>query len=139
MDIQDQPPVFINAPYSATIPENTDEDTSILRIGARDGDVGDPRTVRIEIVDDHLGYFKLVPVEVQNNNRDTNYLISYYDIVTTDIPLDREHADVLQNGGIYTFTVKVILEPCIYLWFLNYPKMASFHVFAILFLGHRAN
>lgn len=90
---------------------------SILRVGARDGDVGDPRTVRIEIENDHLGHFRLVPVEVQNNNRDDNYLISYYDIVTTDIPLDREHADVLQNGGIYTFTVKVILDffACIFI------------------------
>lgn len=98
--------------------------------------MGDPRTVRIEIENDHLGHFRLVPVEVQNNNRDDNYLISYYDIVTTDIPLDREHADVLQNGGIYTFTVKVILG------FLhaNLPTKVTEHrpfTDFVEFLGHR--
>lgn len=81
--------------------------TSILRVGARDGDVGDPRIVRMNLENDYLGYFKLVPVINNDDVRDTTYQISYYDVVTTDVHMDREHPDILQNGGIYTFTVKV--------------------------------
>lgn len=113
-DVQDQPPVFINAPYSATTPENTEEGTLILRIGARDGDVGDPRLVRIDILDDILGCFELKPVEgvaPLNDGAPT----SLYDIVTTDIPLDREHPDILDSGGIYSFRLRVKLLDILFL------------------------
>lgn len=78
----------------------------ILRVGAKDGDVGDPRTVRMEIRDDVLGYFKLVPVADYSENADEIFH-SFYDVVTTDVPLDRENSMILQNGGIYTFTLRV--------------------------------
>lgn len=106
LDIQDQPPMFINAPYSSTVPENTEEGTMILRVGVSDGDVGDPRTVRVEIRDDTLGYFRLEPVLDHNEGNDEDFQ-SFYDIVTTDVPLDRENPEILQNGGIYTFTLRV--------------------------------
>ncbi|KAK6620930.1 hypothetical protein RUM43_011229 [Polyplax serrata] len=105
LDIQDQPPMFINAPYSSTVPENTEEGTMILRVGVSDGDVGDPRTVRVEIRDDTLGYFRLEPVLDHNEGNDEDFQ-SFYDIVTTDVPLDRENPEILQNGGIYTFTLR---------------------------------
>lgn len=76
-----------------------------MKVGARDGDIGDPRTVRLELLGDKLGCFRLIPVT--DESTETSYPIAYYDLVTTDNYLDREHEDVLQNGGIYTFTLRV--------------------------------
>ncbi|KAF6205675.1 hypothetical protein GE061_019848, partial [Apolygus lucorum] len=89
-DVQDQPPVFLNAPYSATLQENTSPGFQVLQIKAKDGDLGDPRPVLLTIEGDTLNYFKLV--------KNT--------LVTNQKPVDREHPLVLQNGGVYTFTVK---------------------------------
>lgn len=89
-DIQDQPPIFLNAPYSATLQENTSPGFQVLQIKAKDGDFGDPRPVLLSIEGDTLGYFKLV--------KNT--------LVTSHTPIDREHPEILQNGGVYTFNVK---------------------------------
>ncbi|XP_055687294.1 cadherin-23 [Lutzomyia longipalpis] len=95
IDVQDQPPVFINAPYSATIPENTPADTSIMTIRAMDGDTGNPRQILLTIDKDKNNHFRL------NTTGDGEAIL-----LTTEIPLDREDPDVLQNGGIYTFNIK---------------------------------
>lgn len=68
-----------------------------MTIKARDGDTGNPRPVLLTLEDDNLGYFKLV---TEKNNGEGI-------LVTSDIPLDRENKQILQNGGIYTFFVKV--------------------------------
>lgn len=80
--------------------------TSVLRVGARDGDVGDPRPVRIEILDDVLGCFQLTPVGGPPST-DDGAPVSAYDVITTDVALDREHPDILDSGGIYSFRLRV--------------------------------
>ncbi|GAB0099897.1 cadherin EGF LAG seven-pass G-type receptor 3 [Sergentomyia squamirostris] len=95
IDIQDQPPVFVNAPYSATIAENTPPNTSIMMIKAMDGDTGNPRPLLLSIDSDKNHHFRL------NTTGEGEAIL-----LTTEIPLDREDPDVLQNGGIYTFNVK---------------------------------
>ncbi|XP_049865838.1 cadherin-23 [Pectinophora gossypiella] len=95
-DVQDQPPMFLNAPFSATVPENTPPNTSIMDIIAKDGDTADPRPVLLTLEGDIQQYFKLVPEKP----------IGRATLVTTDIPIDRESDVVIQNGGVYTFSVK---------------------------------
>lgn len=76
--------------------------TSILNIQAKDGDLGDPRNVLLTIEDDALGYFTLVQQAHNLNNA-----ISIANLVTSNKSIDREHPDILQNGGIYSFSIKV--------------------------------
>ncbi|XP_055843271.1 cadherin-23 [Episyrphus balteatus] len=98
VDVQDQPPVFTNAPYSATVEENTPTDQSILTITAIDGDIGIPRPVSLTLEDEPFGHFKLEPIGSPKEGKAI--------LRTTDIPLDRENPEILQNGGVYVFTVK---------------------------------
>ena len=46
-DVQDQTPLFVNAPFSATVPENTPPGSPIFKVLVRDGDTGLPRKVCI--------------------------------------------------------------------------------------------
>lgn len=98
IDIQDQPPVFINAPYSTSLAENTAEGTSVMKIIAIDGDTGNARPLLLTLDGEKFGHFRLDPV----GNPDDGTAILY----TTDVPLDRENPEILQNGGVYTFSVK---------------------------------
>ncbi|XP_059061390.1 cadherin-23 [Achroia grisella] len=95
-DVQDQPPSFINAPYSATVLENTPPNTSIMEIVAKDGDTANPRPVLLTLEGDTEKYFKLLPERS----------IGRSVLVTSDIPIDRESDVVIQNGGVYNFFVK---------------------------------
>ncbi|XP_052751367.1 cadherin-23 [Galleria mellonella] len=95
-DVQDQPPSFTNAPYSATVPENTPPNTSIMEIIAKDGDTANPRPVLLTLEGDTEQYFKLLP----------DRAIGRSVLVTSDIPIDRESDIVIQNGGVYNFFVK---------------------------------
>lgn len=95
IDVQDQPPVFLNAPYSATIFENSPEDTSVMQITAIDGDTGNPRPILLTIENEPKRHFKL---ETIGDGKATLY--------TTHIPIDREDPDILRNGGVYTFSIK---------------------------------
>ncbi|XP_047515658.1 cadherin-23 [Pieris napi] len=95
-DVQDQPPIFLNAPYSPTVAENTPPDTSILEIIAKDGDTANPRPVLLTLEGDSQMYFKLLPERP----------IGKATLVTTDNPIDRESDVVVQNGGVYTFNIK---------------------------------
>ena len=77
-DVQDQTPFFVNAPYSATVEENTPavnvsriklfsevikslifQGTSIFNILVRDGDTGFPREIELSLVGDREGFFEL--------------------------------------------------------------------------------
>ncbi|CAG2053736.1 unnamed protein product [Timema podura] len=101
-DIQDQAPIFLNSPYSVTTAEGSPPGTSIFTVKARDGDVGDPRKVVLSLEEDHLNYFSLVPVESPGQDS----VVTTAHLVTSNNTLDREHPDILQSGGIYTFKIK---------------------------------
>lgn len=58
-DIQDQVPVFLNGPYSVSIPENVPTGTTIFEIKVRDGDTGIPRKIELEILGDSENFFEL--------------------------------------------------------------------------------
>lgn len=81
-----------------TIAENTPEDVSILTISAIDGDTGNPRPILLSLENEVKGHFKLEPIGKPGEGKAILY--------TTMIPTDREDPDILQNGGVYTFTVK---------------------------------
>lgn len=98
VDVQDQPPIFTNAPYSATMEENTPHGVSILTVKAIDGDIGIPRAIFLSLEDEDLGHFELAPY---GDPRDGTAVLK-----TTTIPLDRENPSILQNGGVYVFTVR---------------------------------
>lgn len=96
VDKQDQAPVFLNAPYSVTVQEGSAENKPILTVYAMDGDVGSPRPIVLTLENESKGYFRL-------DQLSTNATAQLY---TTNVPVDREESDVLQNGGVYTFTIR---------------------------------
>ncbi|XP_068148728.1 cadherin-87A [Drosophila tropicalis] len=98
IDIQDQPPVFTNAPYSATVPENTPAGVSILTVKAIDGDVAIPRDIFLSLEDEPFGHFDLMPF---GDPKDGTAILQ-----TTGEPLDRENPEILQNGGVYVFSIR---------------------------------
>lgn len=100
-DIQDQPPVFQNAPFTATVMENSIQGTSVLTLAAQDGDGGSPSDLILSIENDVKGYFQLGPVSVDNRK-------IFSTVLETNNPIDREDADILDNGGLYVFQIKAI-------------------------------
>ena len=76
--------------------------TVVAVIGARDGDLGESRPVLLTLEGDDLGFFELVDEEMDPA---TGMVTAR--LVTSEIPLDREHPQILLNGGIYTFSIKV--------------------------------
>ena len=98
IDVQDQLPVFTNAPYSAAVDENTPAGVSILTIKAIDGDVGIPRDILLTLENEDFGHFDLVPFGEPKEGTAV--------LITTDKALDRENPEILQNGGVYIFTVR---------------------------------
>ncbi|XP_011505905.1 PREDICTED: cadherin-23 [Ceratosolen solmsi marchali] len=98
LDVQDQPPSFINAPYSAALPENSVAGVTILSIRARDGDTGESRSLLLSLEQDDRGHFRL---EV---NHEGDLTIGH--LITTNVSLDREDPSILQNGSIYNFEVR---------------------------------
>ena len=59
LDIQDQPPVFLNTPYRTVMMENSRAGQSLVKILVRDGDTGQPRNLQLDIINDSLGYFRI--------------------------------------------------------------------------------
>ncbi|XP_050337354.1 cadherin-23 [Bactrocera neohumeralis] len=98
VDVQDQPPIFTSAPYSATVAENTPAGVSVLTIKAVDGDVGIPRDITLSLDDEHFGHFELEPF---GDPKEGTAILK-----TTNVPLDRENPEILQNGGVYVFNVR---------------------------------
>lgn len=68
-----------------------------MEITAKDGDTANPRPVLLTLEGDSQQYFKLLPEKP----------LGKATLVATDVPIDRESEIVMQNGGIYTFYVKV--------------------------------
>ena len=101
-DVQDQDPVFLNGPFSATVPEGTPPGSSIFEIQVRDGDTGIPRPIDLRLEGEGLGYFSLVQKFVFEDGTLT------VDLTTTDNVIDRENPNILKEGGLYQFQVTVI-------------------------------
>lgn len=95
-DIQDQAPVFLNAPYSVSIRESSPEDIHVLTIHAVDGDTGNPRPILLTFEGEDKRFFKLKQVSA-------NATALLY---TSNIPVDREDSDIFQNGGVYSFYIR---------------------------------
>lgn len=70
-----------------------------MDILAKDGDTGNPRPIMISIEGDSLGYFDIE--SSPGSGKAT--------LITSFTPLDRENPMVLQNGGVYSFYVKVCI------------------------------
>ncbi|KAG5681556.1 hypothetical protein PVAND_010976 [Polypedilum vanderplanki] len=95
IDAQDQPPLFNGMPYTASVEENLKPNVSILLINATDGDIGSPNDVILSLEKEKFGYFKLL-----KNGKGLAHL------ATSDIPIDRENPEIVENGGYYTFYVR---------------------------------
>jgi hypothetical protein len=104
-DVQDQPPMFLNAPFSATVPEQIKAGVSVLSVRVKDGDAGEPRKIQLALEGDYGQHFRLI------TELDPQGVETLATLVTTDVPLDREDPRILQNGGIYTFNVVVSISP----------------------------
>ncbi|CAB0037958.1 unnamed protein product [Trichogramma brassicae] len=98
LDVQDQPPTFVNAPYSVALAENSPAGLTVLTIKARDGDTGDARPVWLSIENEAGGYFELELAEHGD--------VTHGHLVTTNVSLDREDEAILQNGGVYGFEIR---------------------------------
>lgn len=73
----------------------------MLRIVARDGDLGQPEPVALFLEGDDKGFFAL-----RNVTADADGTVAGL-LVTSGVPLDREDATIEKNGGIYSFYVRV--------------------------------
>ena len=100
LDVQDQPPVFINAPYRMVINENSPAGMSVSTIFARDGDTGQPRQLQIDIINDSEVYFQIKTFQMEGD-------IASALVATTENKIDRESDIILMHGGVYTFGLKV--------------------------------
>lgn len=100
LDVQDQPPIFLNAPYRPVIQENSAEGHLLMKVLVRDGDTGQPRNLQLDIVDDSLGYFRVSSFKSNDDVATAN-------IVASSNPIDRENEAILSRGGTYSFGLKV--------------------------------
>ena len=117
-DIQDQSPVFLNGPYSSTVAEGTPPGQTIFEIKVRDGDTGIPRDLQLDIIGDSLDYFSL------ENERVSPEGIVTVNLGTTENIIDREHPDILKEGGLYPFQVKIMTNLTFKLHGLNISKLS---------------
>ena len=111
LDVQDQPPVFLNTPYRTMMPENSRAGQSLVKILVRDGDTGQPRNLQLDLVNDPLGYFRIESFSMSDG-------VAAATIVTTEIPIDRENEGILLNEGIHTFVLKVFLSITIIVYYV---------------------
>ncbi|KAK4297363.1 hypothetical protein Pmani_030214 [Petrolisthes manimaculis] len=105
LDVQDQPPIFLNAPFTATVREASPPGTKVVDVAARDGDLGEPRPLTLTLEGDDAGYFTLGHTTTDNNNNNNKGVLSTT-ILTSNITLDRENPIILNNGGLYTFYIR---------------------------------
>ena len=73
----------------------------------RDGDTGIPRPIELSLEGDRLGYFVLQQANVAEDGMMTASL------TTTANIIDREHPDILKEGGLYTFKIRAreVVDP----------------------------
>ncbi|XP_065209802.1 cadherin-23 isoform X2 [Planococcus citri] len=93
-DVQDEPPIFFNAPYSIAVYENTEPGVKLLSIAAKDGDEKNLRPLAFHLREDVSHYFTVESDGLGNAS-----------IFTSHNLIDREHSAILQMGGIYSFYI----------------------------------
>lgn len=96
VDTQDQAPIFMNAPYSISVQENSPENMHVLTVHAKDGDTGNPRPIFLTLENEDKGFFQIQQIS-------SNATALLY---TTSTPIDREDSDIFQNGGVYSFNIR---------------------------------
>ncbi|CAN7991112.1 unnamed protein product, partial [Ixodes pacificus] len=101
-DVQDQPPVFVAASYSATVSENSREGTSVLLVSAHDADAGVRRQLSFKLLNDTKGYFRLGVMQVDENG------VHHIIIETSEVTIDREDPDIEKGGGLYNFQIEAV-------------------------------
>ncbi|RWS31489.1 cadherin-23-like protein [Leptotrombidium deliense] len=96
-DVQDEPPKFLNYPYSLTVNESTPPGTDVLTVIVRDGDASPTirRPLQVDLTNDVKKYFRL-----RKGNDDT------WILQTTEYMIDREDPEILLNGGIYQVVLR---------------------------------
>lgn len=99
-DVQDRPPMFTSPLYSATVAENSAEGTSVLSVSAYDADAGYRLPLLFQILNDTKGYFKLGPVEMDENGVHTVI------VQASNNTIDREDPEIESSGGLYNFQLK---------------------------------
>ncbi|CAG0885743.1 unnamed protein product [Cyprideis torosa] len=95
-DVQDQPPLFFNSPYSIVLSEGTPADSTVLSFRVGDGDFGAPRPLQVSITSDPLSHFDLVSLGTRGENE-----VMTMALVTKGKGLDRENPLILRKGGLY--------------------------------------
>ncbi|XP_067652056.1 cadherin-87A-like isoform X2 [Haliotis asinina] len=99
IDAQDTVPGFVNVPLTIFVKENVPQNTSAeLKIGAFDGDWGNPRPVKIKMKNDTLGLFRLGP-----SLPDPDDSSIFRAAVIVNAPIDREAL-----LGTYWFEVEAV-------------------------------
>lgn len=98
-DVQDEPPRFINAPYSLTVNESSSTDTPVLTVFVRDGDATPTlrRPLKVELLRDVKRYFSL------KQSSDETWVLQ-----TTQVAIDREDPEILLRGGIYEVGLRAV-------------------------------
>lgn len=91
---------------------------------AKDGDTANPRPVLLTLEGDTEQYFKLLP----------DRPLGRATLVASDIPIDRESDVVMQNGGVYSFFVKVLTIYCSIYLFCNNSNIAKNKVYCFSFI-----
>ncbi|RWS14502.1 cadherin-23-like protein [Dinothrombium tinctorium] len=96
-DIQDEPPKFLNYPYSLTVNESTPPGTDLLAVMVRDGDASEEirRPLQVDLIHDAKKYFTL-----KKAKEDT------WILQTSEKAIDREDPEILLNGGIYQVVLR---------------------------------
>lgn len=99
LDVQDEPPRFLNAPYSVSLNESSPGNTAVLTILARDGDATPSlrRQLSLQLINDTKKYFDLI------HTADDTWTLR-----TRNNLIDREDPEILLNGGLYQLGVKAV-------------------------------
>lgn len=95
VDTQDEPPKFLNSPYSITVDENTPPSTQLLTINVQDGDATNKRRIHLDVIKDPQAHFSV------HEDHDNNWILQ-----TSNVIIDRENPEILLNGDIYQITLR---------------------------------
>lgn len=96
INVQDERPKFVNAPYLITVEENTPAGSVVLQLDVQDGDLMDQRKLGLIIFNDFNNYFT-VTKEIESE--------TIWYIETSKNLIDREDPFIVAKGGLYEFNL----------------------------------